>query len=107
MKRVAYHGDAGKRARLMKLMAFLLFLFLFSSYIISLSCEKGGARYGGASGAAEIVDKAERDLSTFNLTIAAVVLVCGSLCIIYCVRRSSKTGRRRKSGDRLTRQGRP
>ena len=101
MKRDAYPGKAGKRVPLMKAMAFLLFLFLFSGYIISVtSCRKGGAQGAGASGAAETADEAERTLSIFNGIIAAVVLIGGSLFAIYCVRRSSKARRWRKTGIR-------
>jgi uncharacterized membrane protein len=85
----------------MEVMVFLLFLFLFSGYIISLtSCGKGGAQGAGASGAAETADEAERTLSIFNGTIAAVVLVGGSLFAIYCVKRGRKTRCQRKTGIR-------
>jgi hypothetical protein len=83
----------------MKLIVFLLFLFLFSGYIISLtSCGREDTRDAGASRAAEVVDEAERTLSIFNKTIAAVVLIGGSLFAIYCVKRCSKKMRRRKTG---------
>jgi hypothetical protein len=101
VKRDAYRGKAGKCVPLMEGMVFLLFLFLFSGYIISLtSCQKGGAEHAGASRAAETADEAERTLSIFNRTIGAVVLIGGSLFAIYCVKRSSKTRRRRKTGIR-------
>jgi ABC-type Fe3+ transport system permease subunit len=83
----------------MLLMVFLLFLFLFSGCIISLtSCQKRGSGHAGASRAAEIADEAGRTLSIFNGTIAAAVMIGGSLFIIYCVKRSNKTRRRRKIG---------
>jgi hypothetical protein len=83
----------------MEVMVFLLFLFLFSGYIISLtSCQKGDTRHAGASGAAETADEAERNLATFNRTVAAVVLIGGSLFAIYCVKRSSKSRRRQRTG---------
>jgi len=101
VKTHVYRGGASKRVPLMKVMAFLLFLFLFSGYVVSLtSCQKGGAQGAGASGAAETADEAERTLSIFNGIIAAVVLIGGSLFAIYCVRRSSKARRWRKTGIR-------
>ncbi len=101
LKTHAYHGGARTRVPLMKVMVFLLFLFLFSGYIISLtSCQKGDAQGAGASRAAETADEAERTLSIFNRTIAAVVLIGGSLFAIYCVKRSGKTRCRRKTGIR-------
>jgi hypothetical protein len=86
----------------MEVMVFLLFLFLFSGYIISLtSCQQGGAEQrGGASRAAEIADQAERNLATFNRAVAAAVLVAASLFAVYCVKRGSKTRRRQKTGVR-------
>jgi cbb3-type cytochrome oxidase subunit 3 len=88
----------------MKLMMFLLFLFLFSGCIIFLtSRKKGGARHARASRAVEIADEAEQTFSIFNRTTAAAVLISGSLFTLYCValwKRSSKTRCRRKTGIR-------
>ena len=104
MKRTPYPGCAPVRAALTKLLIFLLFLFLFSGYIISLTgCGREGTRDAGASRAAEVVDGAERTLSIFNKTIAAVVLIGGPLFAIYWVKRCGKTMRRRKTAMRRQR----
>ncbi len=104
MKKTACPGKARKRVPHVVLIVFMLFLFLFSGYIISLTgCGREGTRDAGASGAAEVVDGAERTLSIFNKTIAAVVLIGGPLFAIYWVKRCSKTMRRRKTAMRRQR----
>ena len=86
---------------LIKLMTFLLFLTLVTGYAGSLvTCGKDGAQHVGASGASENVDEAGHGLVTYNRTVSIGLLIGGSLFIVYCVKASSKAGRRRKPGIR-------
>ncbi len=100
MNRNAYPRSL-RHVPLIKLMMFLLFLTLVTGYAVSLViCEKDGAQHVGASGASENMDEAGHALVTYNRTVSVGLLIGGSLFIVYCVKASSKAGRRRKPGIR-------
>jgi hypothetical protein len=98
MKRKGHHGGARRGIPLTNVMVFVLLLFLFSGYVVSVTRgEEGGGRHAGSPRAAQIADRAEGTLATFNRTIAAVVLIGGALFTIFRVRKSSKTRARKRS----------
>ena len=107
MKGIAHQKGVRNRPAIKRLSVLLLFLLLFSAYIVALtSCGQRGLGHSGPAHAAEVVDRAEHDLSNFNRTVAAVVLIGGFLFVIYFIKRNGKTGGRRKGCGRPARRER-
>jgi len=108
VKGIAHSKAVRNRLPITRLSVLLLFLLLFSAYIVALtSCGQRGLGHSGPAHAAEVVDRAEHDLSNFNRIIGSVVLIAGTLFVIYLMKKNGKRGIRRKIHIRHTRQERP
>ncbi len=81
---------------------FVLFLILFclATAWLGPGAGRGNADVPGAGGAAGADRDAEEALTTFNETIAVVVLLIGSIVTVYYLKTGNKMRGRRKAGGR-------